>query len=294
MGLYDSIFVIGSYGMLAKALTEALRSRGHEPAGADRDTYDLTRRDDVARLFSEHRPTLLFNCAAYTAVDKCEEERDLADAINGHAVGTLAEFARHHGTCLVHYSTDFVFDGSSRRPYHPDDEPRPLSAYGRSKLLGERKLIENAPEKWLILRTAWLYGRGGASFPKTIVERARAGQPLKVVNDQFGSPTYTPDLAEATLDLVHHRAHGIYHVTNGGTATWFEFAQAIHKEFDVPGTVTPITSADWQQIRPSSAVRPAYSVLDLEPFERLVGRPMRPWQEALHSFHQSVKASGSF
>lgn len=294
MDLYQSILITGGKGMLAQALRQLLESRNLPYVAPGRADADVTNPDQLKQLFATHKPTLVLNCAAHTKVDLCEDEKEKADAINGHAVGTLASLAREHHAFLVHYSTDFVFDGSGTRPYRTDDPVNPVSAYGRSKLLGEQLLQKNAPARWLILRTAWLYGRGGASFPKTIIERARAGQPLKVVNDQFGSPTHTPDLAEATLDLVHHRAHGIYHVTNAGTATWFEFAQTILKEFDLPASVTPITSTNWQQIRPSSAIRPAYSVLDLEPFERLVGRPMRPWRDALHAFHQSVKASGSF
>ena len=280
--------------MLARAMIAALKARGHSPAAADIDRYDITRREDVWRVFAEHRPTLLINCAAHTNVDKCDEEPQKADAINGYAVGLLAQAAREHGACLVHYSTDFVFDGASRRPYRADDPPRPLSAYGRSKLLGERMLQENAPPRWMIVRTAWLFGQGGASFPRTIVERARAGQPLKVVNDQIGCPTYAPDLANATLDLLDRDARGIWHATNSGTTNWYEFARGVLTEFAVAATLTPITSADWKQIRPNSAHRPAYSVLDLEPLQTLLGRPMRPWQEALHDYRRAVAEAGSF
>jgi len=141
-------------------------------------------------------------------VDLCEQQRELADAINGHAVGILADQCRRFGTNLVQYSTDFVFDGSLRRPYRPDDPTRPLSAYGSSKLLGEKRLQAHAPQRWLILRTAWLYGRNGPCFPRTMVNVARQGKPLKVVSDQTGSPTLTDDLAEATLDLLDRGATG--------------------------------------------------------------------------------------
>src|SRR5205085_8927485 len=140
------------------ALLAALRGRGLAGVALHRSSCDITRADDVRRIFSDHRPTLLLNCAAQTKVDWCEDEPEKADAINGHAVGALAAACREHGACLVHFSTDFVFEGTSRRPYRTDDPTNPLSAYGRSKRLGEQKLLENAPPRWLIVRTAWLYG----------------------------------------------------------------------------------------------------------------------------------------
>lgn len=279
--------------MLAQAFTAALSARGLHAALADRTLCDITRESHVRQFFNEHNPTLLINCAAHTKVDLCEDEREKADAINGHAVGTLAALSREHGTFLVHFSTDFVFDGTARRPYRTDDPVNPLSAYGRSKLLGERKLQENAPPKWLILRTAWLYGRGGPNFPRTIVERARQGQPLKVVNDQVGSPTYAEDLAEATLDLLDRGLTGLWHVTNTGSTSWFDFARAVLDEFAVAGTLSPITTADWLKMRPKQAVRPAYSVLDTDALARAVGRTVRPWREALADYRNAVQRAGA-
>ncbi|HZK82798.1 MAG TPA: sugar nucleotide-binding protein, partial [Humisphaera sp.] len=177
----QSILIIGSKGMLAHALFRNLKSRGRTANGVDLPEYDITNESKLRQLFNAHRPTLLFNCAAHTKVDLCEEQEDLANAINGYAVGALAKLCREYGTYLVHFSTDFVFDGRGTRPYRATDPTGPLSAYGRSKLLGERLLQENAPPQWLIARTAWLYGLDGPNFPKTMVDRARANQPLKVV-----------------------------------------------------------------------------------------------------------------
>jgi dTDP-4-dehydrorhamnose reductase len=292
MSVYESIVITGSRGMLARAVADALKSRGHNFTALDRDWIDICQERDVQRLFQKYRPTLVINCAAHTKVDLCEDEAEKADAINGHAVGLLADSARQHGTCLVHYSTDFVFDGAGTRPYRPDDPVRPLSAYGRSKLLGERKLQAAAPKHWLILRTSWLYGRGGASFPRTIVERGRQGAPLKVVDDQIGSPTYTPDLAQATLDLLDHGMSGTWHVCNSGITSWFDFARAALDEFNVPASVAPIHTADWVAVRPKQAHRPAYSVMDVEPFARAIGRTMRPWREALRDFRAAVEQHG--
>ena len=294
MSMYDSIVITGGRGMLARAIVEALAARNRSAIGLDRNAIDVTNDSDVRRLFAEHKPTLLVNCAAHTKVDLCEDEQEKANAINGHAVGLLAAAARERGTFLVHFSTDFVFDGAGTRPYRVDDPVRPLSAYGRSKLLGEQQLQSNAPTRWLILRTAWLYGRGGASFPRTIVERGRQGAALNVVNDQVGCPTYTPDLAEATLDLLDRGQTGIWHVSNAGSTNWFEFARAALSEFGVPAEVAPISTVDWVKARPRQAVRPAYSVLDVEPFARVAGRPMRPWREGLRDFRQAVERAGGF
>ncbi len=287
-----SILITGGGGMLAHALARALQARGRSAVAIARSGCDITDPAAVARVFQQHRPTLLFNCAAHTKVDLCQQQRELADAINAHALPTLAEQSRRFGTTLVHYSTDFVFDGQLRRPYRPDDPTSPLSAYGSSKLLGEEQLQANAPRRWLILRTAWLYGRNGPCFPRTMVSLARQGKPLKVVGDQTGSPTLTDDLAEATLDLLDRGAAGIWHVGNSGQTTWFDFTAAILEEFNLKTELSATTSAEWFKLRPDSAVRPAYSVLDTEPFARFVGRPMRHWREALHDYRLQVDGCG--
>jgi dTDP-4-dehydrorhamnose reductase len=292
MNVYDSVVITGGGGMLARALREALASRGISAIALDRAAVDITRESDVRKIFVEHKPTLLLNCAAHTKVDLCEDEREKADAINGHGPGLLASAAKEHGAFLVHYSTDFVFDGSGRRPYRTDDPVNALSAYGRSKLLGETNIRQTGLNNWLILRTAWLYGRGGASFPRTIIERGRQG-PLKVVNDQTGTPTYTPDLAQATLGLLDRQKTGLWHLTNSGQTTWCDFARAALEEFGVETTLTPISTADWLKMRPKQAHRPSYSVLDVEPFAGAVGRPMRPWREALRDYRDAVESAGS-
>lgn len=281
---YHSILITGGRGMLAHAFSAVLKERGRTPFLAAHADCDVASADQVAALFAKVRPTLVLNCAAYTKVDLAEKEQDQADRCNGHAPGVLAEACRRGGAALVHFSTDYVFDGSARRAWRVDDPVNPRSAYGRSKLLGERAIQANPPARWLILRTAWLYGPNGPNFVQTMLNAARAGKPLKVVNDQAGSPTYTFDLAEATLDLLGRGASGIWHVANAGQTTWFDFATAIFEEWGLSAALSPTTSADWKATKPDSAPRPAYSVLDIEPFERLVGRPMRPWREALRAY----------
>ncbi|HLL89695.1 MAG TPA: dTDP-4-dehydrorhamnose reductase [Tepidisphaeraceae bacterium] len=293
MALYDSILFTGGYGMLASAILRTLRQRGHEPTVTDRDTLDITDPASVRATFERARPTLLINCAAYTAVDKAEQQEAIANAINGTAVGYLGAACREFGTAMVHYSTDFVFDGKSTAPYKPTDEPAPLSAYGRSKLLGEQELQRHAPANWLILRTAWLYGANGPCFPATMVKVAKAGKPLKVVADQHGSPTYTFDLTDATLGLLDKgAASGIYHATNAGRTTWFDFTAAILEEFGLKTDLSPQLAADWKKLKPDAAERPGFSVMDVSATEQALGRPMRPWREALRAYRQEIEQNG--
>lgn len=287
-----ALVITGGRGMLARAVRRAAEVRGYSPVALGWAECDVTSAEAVKRLFEQYRPGILINCAAYTKVDLCEKERTTADAVNGLAVGALAEAGKSHGTKLVHISTDFVFDGRAQRPYQVDDPVNPLSAYGQSKLLGEQLLQKHNPSGWLIVRTAWLYGQGGSCFPRTMVERAAAGKPLKVVADQAGAPTYTPDLAEALLNLIDRNAAGIWHLTNSGQTTWFDFARATLRAFALPPDVSPITSANWRQMYPESAIRPAYSVLDIRPYEKLAGQAMRPWPEALADYRQTVSAGG--
>jgi dTDP-4-dehydrorhamnose reductase len=285
MSLYDSILITGGRGMLAHAFDTTLKQRGHSSLLASRGDCDVADAARVAALFDRLRPTLVLNCAAYTKVDLAEKEPAAANLANGHGPAVLADACRRSGAALVHFSTDYVFDGSSRRPWRADDPVDPQSAYGRSKLLGERAVQQNPPSRWLICRTAWLYGPGGPNFVQTMLNVARAGKPLKVVNDQVGSPTYTFDLAAATLDLLDRGAHGVYHVANAGQTTWFDFARAIFQEWGLEPDLKPTTSAEWKATKPDSATRPAYSVLDLAPLEQTLGRPMRPWRDALRAYH---------
>ncbi len=284
------ILITGGTGMLGQAVTEAVRRRGGEAVALGSGQCDITLPQAVESAIERHRPGVVINCAAYTKVDLAEKEPEKADRINGTGTGILARAARAHGVKLVHISTDFVFDGRAERPYRVDDPVGPLSAYGRSKLLGERLIQETNPPGWIIARTAWLYGPGGGCFPKTMVERARAGKPLKVVADQIGTPTYTGDLAEALLELIAHDATGLWHLTNAGQTTWHAFAKATLEAFGLPAAPPALettTSADWRRAYPESAIRPAYSVLDIEPYERLTGRGMRPWGEALMDFRRA-------
>jgi dTDP-4-dehydrorhamnose reductase len=292
MPLHDSILITGGRGMLAHAFQDVLRARGLRATVVGRDECDVAEPRQVRTLFERLEPTLLINCAAYTKVDMAEKDEQ---AWRSNSVGpaVLTQASQRFETTLVHFSTDYVFDGSLRRPLRSDDPVKPQSAYGRSKLEGEQAIQSVAPPRWLIVRTAWLYGPNGPNFVDTMLKAARGGRSLQVVNDQVGSPTYTFDLAAATLDLLDRGASGIYHVTNAGQTTWFEFAKAIFEEWGLNADVTPINSAQWKATKPDSATRPAYSVLDLGPLEKVLGRPMRLWREALREYRLSDSATPS-
>ena len=293
MNLYNSIVITGANGMLGHALADALYARNLKPVLLSRADCDLAKEEDVRRIF-DHKPTLLLNCAAHTKVDLCEQEPELANRVNGTAVGQMAGLSQKHSTELVHVSTDFVFNGRGTQPYKVDEPVAPLSAYGRSKLLGETELQKNTPEDWLIIRTAWVYGRYGANFPRTMITVAKAGKPLAVVSDQIGAPTYTVDLAAGILALLDKNARGVFHITNRGQTNWCDFARETLKTFQIDHPVSAITSADWEKQKPNAAIRPRYSVLDLTPFEKITGTRTRPWRDALVAFENEVENAGEF
>jgi dTDP-4-dehydrorhamnose reductase len=289
VAVFDSILITGGRGMLAQALKRALQSRGLTANSPGHGELDLTDGLALADAFARYKPTLVLNCAAYTKVDLAEEQLEQAMDANARGPGLLAQSVAKHGAKLVHFSTDFVFDGKSERPYRPDDPDGALSVYGASKWLGEQQVRAFATDA-IIIRTAWLYGPGGACFPQTILNAANAGKPLRVVNDQTGTPTYTRDLADATLALIEANARGTFHFTNAGETTWFDFTRAILDEFKIAADLQPITSADWQALRPKSAVRPAYSVLGTADYTRVTGKTPRPWREALADYRAALEA----
>lgn len=268
--------VVGARGMLGCEMVRLLADRGSEVLGADIDDVDITVPSSVRRLVREHLPRVIINCAAYTSVDRAEQEPELAMAVNGHGPANLAGCAIEAGAILIHFSTDFVFDGRKTTPYRPDDEPNPLNSYGRSKLAGERAVVE-AGGSYLIIRSSWLYGRHGPNFVSAVLKRAEDGAPLRVVSDQMGRPTWAANLAAVTLDLLDRRARGIFHATDGGQTTWLGLAQQVLavRGLDVP--IEGVTTGQWG----AAAARPAYSALDISATEALLGRAMEPWRSAL-------------
>jgi dTDP-4-dehydrorhamnose reductase len=238
-----------------------------------RSQLDLTDRGGIEKAVEGHR--LVINCAAYTNVDGAEKEEALANEVNGTAVGDLARACRQLGAMLVHYSTDYVFNGNGTRPYRPGDVIEPVNAYGRSKALGEKLIVDSGCEH-LIIRTSWLYAPWGKNFVRTIVAFLQKNSPLRIVNDQIGRPSSSQELAANSLKLIDKRAAGIFHLADGGECTWFDFTKEIAAQVESDVRVDSCTTADLGR----AAARPAYSVLDLEESERLIG-PMKPWREAL-------------
>lgn len=272
-------FVAGAAGQLGRDLVVALGSELAWSGG--RAEMDVTDWEAVSSTVRRVQPDVIFNAAAYNKVDGAETETGRALEVNALAPGLLARAAREAGALFVHFSTDYVFDGQSTRPYREDDCPAPLGAYGVSKLAGE-KLVLAASGEHLIVRTSGVFGRGGnrqkgGSFIERILEQARAGRPLRVVSDQTFSPTYAPDLAAAALALVRAGARGIVHAANAGSCSWHEFAVAGLAIAGVEAPVAAITAADLNL----AARRPAYSVLDNGRYQSLGLPPLRPWRDAL-------------
>ena len=267
--------ILGARGLVGSALMKTLASE--TPLALNHTQCDLTNPDQVLRVIDRLRPRVFINAAAMTDVDGCETAFELARKINATGPGHLAQACREIDCLLVHLSTDFVFDGQHERPYTEDDRPNPLSAYGRSKLEGEQAIMK-AGGRWLIVRTAWIVGPGGQGFVRKILDRAAEGGPLRVVDDQTGSPTYAPDLARGVAALISSRARGLVHLVNSGRTTWWGLAR---RALDLTGrqqvTIEKIKSDELN--RP--AHRPAWSVLDTTRYSRLTGLSPRSWEDAL-------------
>ena len=274
------ILVTGASGQLGQTLVR-LWERSPIPqyqfSALPRTQLDIGKPDLAAAVLSELQPTVIVNAAAYTQVDKAETDRDAVFQVNETGTATLARWAAHSGAKLLHISTDFVFNGAKSSPYVPDDQTEPLGAYGASKLAGEKALLAASNNNAAIIRTSWLYSRYGNNFVKTMLRLMAESDALSVVEDQIGSPTSTDSLARLIFAMIQKGDYqGIYHWTDGGSISWFEFAQQIQGQALQAGIlskaipITPITTSEY----PTPAKRPAYSVLDrsraLEEFECLV------------------------
>jgi len=289
------VLVTGARGLLGTPTTAMFRQdEGVEVLAVDLPELDITDESSVARQFKAFNPDLVINCAAYTQVDGCEQNEALARRVNGLGAGIVAVAAAVCGARMIHISTDYVFEGDAKSPYTEDQPPGrlgKLSAYGRSKLIGEQ-LVQLCHSESLIVRTAWLYGPDGPGFPAAILRKAREEGRLRVVNDQTGSPTYAPDLAAALYKLARLSVSGIVHVTNSGQCTWYEFAREIVRLTGLDVPVEPVTTAEF----PRLAKRPAYSVLANRRFDEAVGSPLRHWREAAAEYvsrHVLPRAGGA-
>jgi dTDP-4-dehydrorhamnose reductase len=297
MSVRRKLALVGSKGMLAAAVRSCAGPEW-EIAELDLPEFDMTDFSLAESVLGELSPGVIINCAAYTNVDGAEAEASLAMRVNGEGPGNLAHIARQLDATLVHISTDYVFNGKKGFPYQEDDVVAPMSAYGRSKLAGERAIVESGLKNFYIVRTSWLYGPNGKNFVETIIRLAKEREELRIVADQVGSPTYTVDLARAIFNLLAamphpshvtpHAPYGIYHYANEGQCSWYEFACAIisvTKNLGLPikiRNVLPIKTEEY----PLPAQRPAYSVFSKDKYRLATKAVVPDWQTSLKRYLQ--------
>ena len=275
-----NILITGANGQLGR---ETARLLADDPRFdvrlTDVDQLDITDADAVERFVGEFMPDFIVNCAAFTAVDRAEDDSELARLVNVQATAVLAATARRHDIKVVHVSTDYVFDGTGCRPYREDDPTAPTSVYGATKLAGEQELMTTIPGQAVILRTAWLYSPHGKNFVKTMLELGKSRDSLKVVFDQVGSPTSATDLAQAILTVITSPEWhpGIYHFTDEGAISWYDFTKAIHRLAGITCDVAPCRSEEF----PAKARRPHYSVLDKTKFKTTFSAVIPYWEDSL-------------
>lgn len=273
------VLITGAKGMLGSDLVEVFKEKNYEVFPCDIDDFDITDNMATRQYIKAKNPDLVLHPAAYTDVDGCETNEDFAYKVNALGTRNVAVACRELDIPMVHYSTDYIFDGTNSQGYKEFDQPGPLNAYGRSKLAGE-KFIQQVLDKFYIVRISWLCGHKGKNFIKTILRLAREKKELTVVNDQTGSPTFTIDVAKATLQLVQRPTYGIYHVTNSGYCTWYQFAKEICEFAGLDISIKPITTKELN--RP--ALRPEYSILDNYHWKLEGYQPLRTYKEALREY----------
>ncbi|MCX7098897.1 MAG: dTDP-4-dehydrorhamnose reductase [Methylococcales bacterium] len=289
-----SILVTGANGQLGHEL------RQQSDLYADctftfvtRSELDLGDSDSIWAYFSDKVFDVIVNCAAYTAVDKAESEADLAQAINCTAVGTLAAIAKQKQIALIHISTDYVFDGNHFKPYQETDPTNPQGVYGKTKLAGEKALLEANPANSVIIRTSWVYSSFGNNFVKTMLRLGKERGELGVIYDQVGTPTFAKDLAQAIMSIIRHPAFStqpsteIFHFSNEGVASWFDFAKAIFELSDINCHVKPIETKDY----PTPAKRPHYSILNKTKIKTTFGLDIPYWKDSLHECLDQLKGN---
>ncbi|MGW2086037.1 dTDP-4-dehydrorhamnose reductase [Streptomyces sp. NPDC001880] len=285
--------VTGAAGMLGQDVLARLAGEDVTAVAADRAAVDIADPESVRAAFGKHRPAVVVNCAAWTAVDDAESQEDAALRVNGTGPAALAEACREHGAVLLQVSTDYVFAGDGVEPYAEDDPTGPRSAYGRTKLAGEQAVLSTLPETGYVVRTAWLYGAGGGNFVRTMIKLEGVKDTLDVVDDQRGQPTWTVDLADRLVRLgqaalAGTAPAGVYHGTSGGETTWFGFTREIFRLIGTdPERVRPTTSEAF--VRP--APRPAFSVLGHDRWAAAGIEPVRDWRAALEEAFPALLAA---
>ncbi|MCG0045549.1 dTDP-4-dehydrorhamnose reductase [Priestia aryabhattai] len=275
----QKVLITGANGQLGKELVELFTAKGFEVYGFGRDKMDITNQTQVQEVISTLKPNIVLHSAAHTQVDLAESEPEQAFSINAYGTRNVAVAAEAVGAKLVYVSTDYVFDGTADEPYNEFSPTSPLGVYGKSKLAGEQ-FVRDLHSKFFIVRTSWVYGKHGANFVKTMLKLGEERKEISVVADQIGCPTYTLDLANAILELVDTEKYGVYHISNSGSCSWYEFAKAIFENTDLDIKVIQCTTLDFPRV----AARPAYSVFEHMSIKLNDFTPMRSWQEGLLSF----------
>jgi dTDP-4-dehydrorhamnose reductase len=286
----NKILVTGSNGQLGSDLKDLAASYPKfDFIFTDVAELSIVDKNAVDSLFAKERPAYLINCAAYTAVDKAESEKQLSDEINGTAVGILASACESHGTKFIHISTDYVFNGEASSPLKETDQVDPVNAYGASKLLGEQLAVQNNTGV-IIIRTSWVYSFYGKNFVKTMMRLMGEKESLGVIDDQLGSPTYAADLADAIMQIISSGKWepGIYNYSNDGVISWFDFANEIKKQIGSNCIVTPLTTEQF----PTPAKRPKYSVLDKAKIQNTFSITLKDWKESLRICISKIVAQG--
>lgn len=269
---YGTILVTGANGMLGQDLCPMLEDCGYEVIETDIDNLDITNELQTRKVIAETNPDFVIHCAAYTNVDKAEEEKDKAELINAKGTENIAKACNANNTCLVYISTDYVFDGTKNSPYEPNDKTNPQNIYGLTKLKGEQA-VKKYCERYYIARTSWLYGHHGKNFVETMIS-LKDRPDLKVVNDQIGCPTWTVDLSDAIITLIEEDSpYGIYHTCGGGNTSWYGFAKEIFEQIGIDNNLQPCTTEEY----PRPAIRPKYSIMNNQ------GR-LRDWKLALKEY----------
>jgi dTDP-4-dehydrorhamnose reductase len=273
------VVVTGAAGQLGQDVLKELERKNHQTYGVDKTQLDITNEKDVELLIDQIIPDVILHCAAYTNVDAAETVEETAYQVNAAGTEYLAKAAKKIGAKMLYVSTDYVFDGSGTEPYEVDELTSPLGAYGRTKLAGEQ-LLQKYLEDFFIVRTAWVFGVHGNNFVKTMIRLGKERGEVGVVHDQVGSPTYTVDLARFMVELMETDKYGVYHATNSGICSWYEFAVEIFKQAGMDVKVNPLTTEQF----PRPAARPKYSVLSKNKITEQGLKPLRDWKEALEAY----------
>lgn len=283
----SKLLLFGADGMLGSDLFELLSSDFDLTGRTERDS-DVTLYTDISRAVSAARPDIIVNATGYTKVDDAEIEREKAEKVNGEALKHLSKICRERDALLVHFSTDYVFDGEHKKPYREDDETSPINHYGLTKLMGEKEILSSGCQ-YIIIRTQWLYGPHGKNFVFSIIDKLKKEGRAMVVDDQVGCPTYSADLAEAVCCLLEENKRGIFNFSSSGEASWFEFASKI-AELSLPDPVdiVPVKSSAFE----TRAKRPFYSVLSKEKYAKETGNRPRDWDKMLPDFLKRVFEGG--